>query len=86
MLNFNFFQKKLLKSLEAKKKFLSLQCKQNKKTKIMKATDFKIKTANNGKLFYVCDDYSMYGKYYKTRSGAEKKLEQVLNAFGIESK
>lgn len=50
----------------------------------MKAADFKIKTANNGTLYYVCDEYSMYGKYYKTRSGAEKKLEQVLKAFGID--
>ena len=55
----------------------------NAKQHTMNASDFKIETANNGKLYYVCDQYSMYGKYYKTRSGAEKKLAQVLNAFGI---
>lgn len=49
----------------------------------MNAKDFKIETAKNGTLFYVCDQYSMYGKYYKTLSGAEKKLKEVLTAFGL---
>ena len=55
----------------------------NLKNNNMKATDFKIETANNGTLFYVCDQYTMFGNYYKTRKGAEKKLKQVLNAFGL---
>jgi hypothetical protein len=44
---------------------------------------FEIKTANNGTLFYVCDKYNMYGNYYTTLKGAEKKLQQVLKSCGI---
>jgi len=46
-------------------------------------SNFEIKTANNGTLFYVCDEYHMYGNYYKTLKGAEKKLQQVLKSYGI---
>ena len=43
---------------------------------------YEIKTINDGTLFYVCDEYSMYGNYYKTLKGAQKKLEEVLRCAG----
>jgi len=44
----------------------------------MRTKDYKIETLNKGTLFCVSDDYNMYGKYYRTKAGAEKYLKEVL--------
>lgn len=48
-----------------------------------KMNDYRIAEFNNGTLFAVVDDYNMYGKYYKTRKGAEKHLKSVLTSAGL---